>query len=365
MKMEENPRYLTEQLITYIGNKRTLLPMIGSGVKAVCKRLGKTRLSIFDAFAGSGVVSRYFKQYSHTLYSNDLEDYCRILNTCYLTNHSAPHLHDLPQLHQALLAEVEQHPRPGLMAELYAPQDDEHIHAGERVFYTRRNAVYLDTARQCIAKMPTEKQAYFLAPLLTQASVHTNTSGVFKGFHKNEHGIGQFGGRGKNALQRILAPISLPLPIFSRFECDCHILQHDATEATKHLPAIDLAYLDPPYNQHPYGSNYFMLNFLANYTRPDRMSKISGIPADWHRSAYNTRAKAATELEQLITAIPASHLLISYNSEGFITQEQMTDILHRHGKVSLMQQEYATFKGCRNLRNRAPHVREFLYLVER
>ena len=64
MKMEENPRYLTEQLITYIGNKRTLLPMIGSGVKAVCKRLGKTRLSIFDAFAGSGVVSRYFKQYS-------------------------------------------------------------------------------------------------------------------------------------------------------------------------------------------------------------------------------------------------------------------------------------------------------------
>ena len=363
--MEEDPRYLTEQLITYIGNKRTLLPMIGNGVKEVCKRTGKSSLSIFDAFAGSGVVSRYFKQYSHTLYSNDLEDYCRILNTCYLTNHSEAVLKDLPQLHHELQAQVEQHPTPGLIAELYAPQDDEHISPGERVFYTRRNAVYLDTARQCIAQMPHELQVYFLAPLLTQASVHTNTSGVFKGFHKNEKGIGQFGGRGKNALQRILAPINLPLPIFSRFECDCHILQQDATEAARHLPSIDLAYLDPPYNQHPYGSNYFMLNFLTNYKRPDKMSKISGIPTDWHRSAYNTRAKAASELEQLIAAIPASHLLISYNSEGFISQEQMTDILHKQDKVSLMQQEYATFKGCRNLRNRATHVREFLYLVER
>lgn len=363
--MEEDPRYLTEQLITYIGNKRTLLPMIGNGVKEVCKRTGKSSLSIFDAFAGSGVVSRYFKQYSHTLYSNDLEDYCRILNTCYLTNHSEGVLKDLPQLHHELQAQVEQHPTPGLIAELYAPQDDEHISPGERVFYTRRNAVYLDTARQCIAQMPHELQVYFLAPLLTQASVHTNTSGVFKGFHKNENGIGQFGGRGKNALQRILAPINLPLPIFSRFECDCHILQQDATEAARHLPSIDLAYLDPPYNQHPYGSNYFMLNFLTNYKRPDKMSKISGIPTDWHRSAYNTRAKAASELELLIAAIPASHLLISYNSEGFISQEQMTDILHKQGKVSLMQQEYATFKGCRNLRNRATHVREFLYLVER
>ena len=363
--MEEDPRYLTEQLITYIGNKRTLLPMIGNGVKEVCKRTGKSSLSIFDAFAGSGVVSRYFKQYSHTLYSNDLEDYCRILNTCYLTNHSEAVLKDLPQLHHELQAQVEQHPTPGLIAELYAPQDDEHISPGERVFYTRRNAVYLDTARQCIAQMPHELQVYFLAPLLTQASVHTNTSGVFKGFHKNEKGIGQFGGRGKNALQRILAPINLPLPIFSRFECDCHILQQDATEAARHLPSIDLAYLDPPYNQHPYGSNYFMLNFLTNYKKPDKMSKISGIPTDWHRSAYNTRAKAASELEQLIAAIPASHLLISYNSEGFISQEQMTDILHKQGKVSLMQQEYATFKGCRNLRNRATHVREFLYLVER
>ena len=31
---------------------------------------------------------------------------------------------------------------------------------------------------------------------------------------------------------------------------------------------LDLAYFDPPYNQHPYGSNYFMLNLLVHYRRP-------------------------------------------------------------------------------------------------
>ena len=39
--MTENPRYLSEQLITYIGNKRNLLGFIGDGLAIVQKRLGK------------------------------------------------------------------------------------------------------------------------------------------------------------------------------------------------------------------------------------------------------------------------------------------------------------------------------------
>ncbi len=363
--MEEDPRFLTEQLITYIGNKRALLPLIGRGVNAVLQRTGKQKLRVWDAFAGSGVVSRYFKQYSSTLYSNDLETYSRILNTCYLSNRSEIDTAELEAAHRRLLADIEQHPTPGILAELYAPADDAHIRPGERVFYTRHNAVYLDTAHRHIANLPAHLQAYFLAPLLTQASVHTNTSGVFKGFHKNAAGIGQFGGRGKNALQRILAPISLPLPIFSLFECEHHVLQQDATAAARTLPQLDLAYLDPPYNQHPYGSNYFMLNLLAEYKRPQSMSAVSGIPTNWNRSAYNTRAKAAATLSSLISATPATHILISYNSEGFITPQEMESLLRPHGSVTLMQQDYATFRGCRNLRNRSPRVCEYLYLLER
>lgn len=363
--MQEDPRFLSEQLITYIGNKRALLPLIGRGIEAVLQRTGNNKLRIFDAFAGSGVVSRYLKQYSSVLYSNDLEAYSRILNTCYLSNHSSVNTEQLQQLHTQLLQEAAAHPNAGLLAELYAPADDQNIQAGERVFYTRRNAVFLDTVRRAIDHLPQNRQAYFLAPLLTQASVHTNTSGVFKGFHKNAQGIGQFGGRGKNALQRILAPITLPLPLFSRFECEYHVLQQDATVAARSLPPLDLAYLDPPYNQHPYGSNYFMLNLLVNYQRPRQVSKVSGIPTNWNRSPYNTKAHAAASLQELIEATPASFILISYNSEGFISPREMEALLSRLGKVTLMQQDYATFRGCRNLRNRAVRVKEMLYLLER
>ncbi|MDO4750973.1 MAG: DNA adenine methylase [Akkermansia sp.] len=362
---EEDPRFLTEQLITYIGNKRTLLPLIGRGVAAVQQLLGKQKLRVFDAFSGSGVVSRFFKQYATCLYSNDLEAYSHILNACYLSNRSEVPQEELEEAHRELTAHIGAHPAPGIITELYAPADDTAIQAGERVFYTHRNAVYLDTARKAIAQQPQHLQPYFLAPLLAQASVHTNTSGVFKGFHKNAAGIGQFGGRGKNALQRILAPIALPLPVFSRFECEHHELQMDATAAARSLAALDLAYLDPPYNQHPYGSNYFMLNLLLNYKQPEHISEVSGIPADWNRSAYNTRANAATALAELIAAIPAPFILISYNSEGFICPEEMHHILNRYGKVTLMQQDYNTFRGCRNLRNRSPRVRELLFLLAR
>ncbi len=363
--MEEDPRFLSEQLITYIGNKRSLLPMIGTAVQNILQKTGKTKLRIFDAFAGSGVVSRYFKQFASCLYSNDLELYSSILNTCYLSNTEDIDHPALQITHRKLLATIEQTLAPGLVAELYAPQDDAHILPGERVFYTRRNALFLDTARQAIAKICPTLQPYFLAPLLAQASVHTNTSGIFKGFHKNAQGIGQFGGRGKNALQRILAPISLPLPVFSRFSCEHHILQQDATQAAQSMTKLDLAYFDPPYNQHPYGSNYFMLNFLSEYKRPQQISPVSGIPTHWNRSPYNSKQQAAATLENLVSATPASFILISYNSEGFISPAEMEAMLRRHGKLCLMQQDYATFRGCRNLRNRPTRLREFLYLLEK
>jgi adenine-specific DNA-methyltransferase len=60
----ENEDYLTQQLITYIGNKRSLLTFIGDGVYEVTRKLGKKKLDVFDVFSGSGAVARYFKQFS-------------------------------------------------------------------------------------------------------------------------------------------------------------------------------------------------------------------------------------------------------------------------------------------------------------
>ncbi len=365
--MQEDPEYLTTQLITYIGNKRALLPFIGSAVERVRARLGGRKIAAFDAFSGSGAVSRYLKGHASFLAANDLETYAASINRCYLANRSEIDLDGLTAIHRDLVRRLTDGPlREGLIARDYAPEDDGDIKPGERVFYTKRNARYLDTARALIGGLQERERDFFLAPLLAEASVHANTSGVFKGFHKNRRtGIGQFGGSGRDALSRITGDITLPFPVLSRHECETLVLQSDATEAAASLPPVDLAYLDPPYNQHPYGSNYFMLNLLAEYREPGAVSRVSGIPENWNRSAYNRRAEAAIRLESLIEALDAPFVLVSFNSEGFIDRDSMTALLGRHGKVEAFETRYNAFRGSRNLSDRARHVSEYLFLVER
>ena len=130
-------------------------------------------------------------------------------------------------------------------------------------------------------------------------------------------------------------------------------------------PEVDVAYFDPPYNQHPYGSNYFMLNLIATYERPSEVSNVSGIPVDWNRSRYNQRAEAAAALFDAVRCCPARFILISYNSEGFIPQSQFLSELESLGRIEVCETRYNTFRGSRNLRDRAIHLTEYLYLLEK
>jgi len=363
----ENPHYLTDQLITYIGNKRALLGFIEEGLDRVRLRLGKKKVSAFDVFSGSGIVSRFFKRHASHLVVNDLENYAAIINHCYLANRETLDMKLLKEVHADLVAKLDTGTlAEGLISELYAPKHDDDIRPGERAFYTNRNARYLDTARALIAEIPESLQCYSLAPLLAEASVHANTSGVFKGFYKNSStGIGQFGGRKGDALIRIRGNISLPFPVFSDFSCETSIFTGNAYAICDEAPEVDVAYLDPPYNQHPYGSNYFMLNLLADYAKPNSMSLISGIPADWNRSAFNRKKDAAQALSDLAKKIKAKYLIISFNSEGFISLKDMTALLSQIGKTEILETRYNAFRGSRNLSGRGIHVKEYLYLVEK
>lgn len=361
----ERRRYLTEQIITYIGNKRALLSFIGKGIARARRSLHQDKLSIFDVFSGSGVVSRYLKRHASTLWVNDLEPYSRVINECYLANRSQINEEELRQILSLLQRRIEANMRPGFISELYAPRDDQDIQPHERVFFTTRNARYIDTARQEIAQLPVSLQPYFLGPLLYGASVHNNTSGVFKGFYKNRDGVGQFGGAGRNSLTRILGNIELQLPLFSNFECDVRVLQEDALSAAEKVGEIDIAYLDPPYNQHPYGSNYFMLNLILDYQRPDEISDVSGIPADWRRSVYNKRHLAQETLFELVEKLQAKYVMISYNSEGFIKYDDFVQHLSRLGRLRCLATDYNTFRGCRNLAARNLHVKEYLFMLKK
>ena len=202
--------------------------------------------------------------------------------------------------------------------------------------------------------------------MLYEASVHNNTSGVFKGFYKNSAtGIGQFGGNGRNALARIMADIELKMPIFSHYHCDVRVFQEDANALAEQLPLVDLVYMDPPYNQHPYGSNYFMLNLINQYQRPTEISPVSGIPTHWNKSLYNKKKYAKECMYHLCRTFNARYLLISFSDDGFISYDEMMEMLSSIGEVSVLDKEYNTFRGCRNLMNRDIHVKEFLYLVKK
>jgi len=178
--ISENPDYLSRQLITYIGNKRALLGEIGSAVERVKRRLGKSRLRVFDAFSGSGVVSRFLKAHTLHLISNDIEDYAAVTGRCYLRNRSTVDLAAISRVVADLNARVATEPLPpGFIEEMYSPRDEAHITKEDRVFYTRNNARRLDNYRRLIDSVPCDMRDMLMGHLLSAASIHANTAGVF------------------------------------------------------------------------------------------------------------------------------------------------------------------------------------------
>ena len=67
--------YLTSQIIAYIGNKRSLLPLIYEAISNVLSKGIRPGIRFFDPFAGSVVVSRLEKKLNFEVHANDWEDF--------------------------------------------------------------------------------------------------------------------------------------------------------------------------------------------------------------------------------------------------------------------------------------------------
>jgi adenine-specific DNA-methyltransferase len=364
----EKQNYVYQTMLTCIGNKRKLVNNIRSIVDEVRTILGKDKLNIVDGFAGSSVVSRELTYVADNIYTNDLEVYSYLMAYCYLVNPSDAQKTRIAQHITAMNLLAEKGPYiEGIICKLYAPKETAHIKEGERCFYTRENALIIDTLRGYIAaKVEEDIVNYCLVPLLNKASIHTNTAGVFKGFYKKDN-IGCFGGKAECALSRIMKPIRLDVPIWNNAPYKAFPSNKDINVLVSELPAtIDVVYLDPPYNQHPYGSNYFMLNVIAKNEEPVALSKVSGIPTNWNKSKYNSHATAVSSMKHLMaTALEKStYLLISYNNEGIITDADWKTLFSSY-KVKKYEIKYDTYKGSRNLKERSDKVIEIMYLVSK
>jgi len=365
---DEHNKFVYQTMLTCIGNKRKLVSNIRSIIDDIRILLSKEKLNIVDGFAGSSVVSRELTYISDNLYTNDMELYSYLMAYCYLVNPSVSQKERISNHIQIMneIAEIGPY-YEGIICKLYAPKDSKSIKEGERCFYTRENALIIDTLRKYISeKVEEDIKNYCLVPLLNKASINTNTAGVFKGFYKKDN-IGWFGGQGEFALSRITKPIRLDIPVWNPSSYNAFPSNKDINVLVDELPNnIDVMYLDPPYNQHPYGSNYFMLNVIAKNEEPIEISNVSGIPTNWNKSNYNNHKTAVDSMKKLMSSglSKSTYLLISYNNEGIITDSDWKTLFEPYN-VKKYEIKYDTYKGSRNLKDRSDKVIEIMYLVSK
>ena len=362
--------YLKKQIISYMGNKRKMLPHIEKIINNIKKKCKKKKLILADGFSGSGIVSRLFKLHAEILFSNDVAGYSKTLNSCYL---DTPNKTQIERIQNYIdeannFAYANDSTIPHWIRAHWAPSCD-NIEEGERVYYTPENARRIDYYRFFIENIPNQYKKYLLAPLLVEASIHTNTSGHFSAFYKMKN-KGHYGGKTGTDLKRITQPIRLYMPIFSPKKCKTIISQQDANQWIKGIPEVDVAYYDPPYNKHPYSIYYFLLDIINNWDTSIEIPKtLRGQPKTWKKSKYNSYTHAKSAFSDLIQNTKAKFIIISYNNGGIIPLDEIEKILKKKGKVEkipITHNIYNRMKGIANWKRKEKKeaIKEFFWLVD-
>lgn len=355
--------YLYNQLFPYIGNKRKLLPLIFEAIMKTRvetqRRCVSTTPIFVDFFSGSGVVSRLAKKLGFQVIANDWEPYSFFYNHTYIEQNKYPSFEKLGGLEKVYSYLNNLEGFHGYISEYYCPWNDKKPDVKkERMFYTHKNGMKIDAIREKIeewdkdGKINLKEKAVLLASFIYSASYVSNTSGVFKGFHNG------WGGKTGTALYRILSEVELIPPILFDNKQKNKVYRMDAQSLAEKLQneKIDIAYLDPPYNQHPYGSNYHLLNTIALWDKPEinkcilvngKKTNKSAIRTDWRterRSAYNHKSEATSSLSKLVETINANYVLLSYSTDGHMDLKDVLEILAISGKLSMVTKSYKRYR---------------------
>ena len=368
--------FLTRQLIAYIGNKRSLLPFLHHVFAGLLPNDG--RGVFLDPFAGSGAVSRLAKAMGFQVRSNDWEPYADIVNRCHIgldaDDMVSAFARDggIEKAFREICAEGEV--GDPYISRYYSPQDTEKAdYRSERLFYTRENGLFVDRVRERIDRWypasDSIERTLLLASLVYQAATHANTNGVFKAFHRG------FGGFGEDALVRILKPMALQIPLLVNGLGRCEVRCEDALSFSRARSAL-ICYLDPPNNQHQYGSNYHLLNSIVLWDKPPvdtsfgadgRLKEKAGIRKDWTktRSPYCYRSTAVSAMRDLLHAIDSRWIVVSYNTEGIIPFWELFELFAETGSVSVRTSDYLVYRGGKQSLTRAMYNQEFLFVVDR
>ncbi len=369
--------YLFAQLIPYIGNKRKLLHLIQRGIEAAGCRGG----TFVDLFAGSTVVSRFAKKAGFRVVANDWEPYAYEIARGTVALNRPPRFRRLGGPERVFADLNALPPLHGYVATHLCPRDDDKPDPlRERMFFTRANGERIDAIREQVATWEAEglitpdERAYVLAALIYAVSYASNTSGVFKGFH---HG---WGGKTATALYRIRGTLAIEPPVLFDNGQENLALRENAQTLAGRLAEIigrrpDVAYIDPPYNQHPYGSNYHVLTTVALWDKPPlkpgilvggRIRNKSAIRKDWRdrrRSAYNSASEALPAFRRLVADLDASWLLVSYSTDGNMPLEEMLITLAERGSLQVFAETYKRYRVSTPRMSKRSHNVEFVAVV--
>ena len=111
--------------------------------------------------------------------------------------------------------------------------------------------------------------------------------------------------------------------------------------------AIDLAYVDPPYNQHSYLGNYHVWETLVRGDRPEHYG-IACKRADCRtrKSAYNSRRAAWSALCDLIDGLATPWVIVSVSDEGFHDPADVERLLAERGHVGAIPVDFKRYVGA-------------------
>lgn len=330
--------------LNYIGCKYslfdTLLPIFENTITDLASK------TFSDPFMGTGIVAFMMQKKCKKVIANDIEQYSFVIGNAVLCcNYSDRLATFIKECNE--LEEVE-----GLIYKHYSP----HETCG-RMFFTNENARKADAIRMYIQQMLTDKiitqsEYYFLlASLLTSIDKVANTSAVYGAYLK------EYKTSAKKKM--ILTPIHTDRHLNKENEM-INGLAEDICGDQK----ADITYLDPPYNQRSYNSNYFVLNFIVLYDETIEPKGITGLfdsPTN-HKSDFCSKVKIAKVFQTLIDRISSRYIVLSYNNEGLLSFDQLRGILLKKGDTTLHKIVYAKFKAQKNVDKK--FVCEYVWVVD-
>jgi adenine-specific DNA-methyltransferase len=285
-------------MIKYLGSKRTLLPVILDAVRASGAR------SVFDVFSGTARVGHALKGADFAVVSNDHNAYAHVLARCYVEADRDAVIDDASKL----IDEFNRLPgKAGYFTDTFCVRSR---------YIQPHNGQRIDAIRDAIAAKSLDPmlEAVMLTSLMEAADRVDSTAGVQMAYLKQW-------------AKRSFKPLEMRMPDVLPGS-GCRALGLDAFDACRQVQA-DLAYVDPPYNQHSYLGNYHVWESLVRWDKP----QVYGIACKRvdcrdRRSVFNSRRAFESSLRRLLRSLQVRTIVLSFNNEGYLTREQIESIIH-------------------------------------